>query len=148
MKRKALGFTLIELMIVVAVAGILAAIAYPSYQDQVRKSRRSVATGALTEAASRMENFYYRSAGYTTDLTSLGYTASPQGFPTDKAATANYYNVSVVAADAGCPINSCFKLLATPRNGQASDNWRLRLWNTGRKESSTDGTTWSAGWPN
>ncbi len=49
------GFTLIELMIVVAIIGILATIAYPSYQDQVRKSRRASAMIAVEEVAQAQE---------------------------------------------------------------------------------------------
>jgi prepilin-type N-terminal cleavage/methylation domain-containing protein len=52
------GFTLIELMIAVVVIAILAAIAYPSYQDSVRKSRRADAKSALMEHAQFMERTY------------------------------------------------------------------------------------------
>ncbi len=54
------GFTLIELMITVAIVGILAAIAYPSYQDSVRKSWRANAVSCLTELAQGMERAVYR----------------------------------------------------------------------------------------
>ena len=49
------GFTLVELMIVVAIVAILAAIGYPSYQNSVQKSRRADGRAALQEAAARQE---------------------------------------------------------------------------------------------
>ena len=48
-RKKSTGFTLIELMIVVAIIGIIAAIAYPSYQDQVRKAKRSDGTSKIMD---------------------------------------------------------------------------------------------------
>ena len=56
--QKLYGFTLIEVMIVVAILGVIIAIGYPSYQDQVRKSRRAEGMGELLELADRMERFY------------------------------------------------------------------------------------------
>ena len=61
-KQKA--FTLIELMIVVAIVGILAGIAYPSYQDSVRKSRRADAKAALMGFANAMERHYTENNNY------------------------------------------------------------------------------------
>jgi type IV pilus assembly protein PilE len=67
-RRSALGFTLIELMITVAVVAILAAIAYPAYLSQVMTSRRAVASACLLETAQWMERNY---------TTTLNYTQSP-----------------------------------------------------------------------
>ena len=65
MKRKNLGFTLIELMIVVAIVGILSAVAYPSYQSHVLKSQRQVAQAALVSLSSTMERYYSENNKYT-----------------------------------------------------------------------------------
>src|SRR5690554_7773304 len=59
------GFTLLELMIVVAVVGILAAIAYPSYMDSVRKSNRADAKAALNDAAQQMQRCYTLNSSYS-----------------------------------------------------------------------------------
>ena len=98
------GFTLIELMIVVAVMGILAAIAYPSYMDSVRKSRRADATSALLNLAARQERFYTEHNSYTNDLSytacsGLNYsTASPVKTPD------GHYTITVTVTPNGAPV--------------------------------------------
>jgi type IV pilus assembly protein PilE len=62
------GFTLIEVMIVVALIGILAALAYPSFVDSIRKARRGDAQQGLMEAAQKLETFYARNAMQFTKL--------------------------------------------------------------------------------
>lgn len=81
-KSKTSGFTLIELMITVAIVGILAAIAYPSYTAQVQKSRRADAQIALMEIAQRQESYFLRNNRYGS-LSEIGYSAtSPDGYYT------------------------------------------------------------------
>lgn len=65
------GFTLIELMLVVAVVGILAAIAYPSYQEQVRQARRAEVTAVLLENAQRLERHFTRHGSYQDGVAGL-----------------------------------------------------------------------------
>lgn len=65
MKRKTTGFTLIEMMIVVAVIAILASLAVPSYQRYVQQSRRAEALNAVQRVAALEEQFYFARGAYT-----------------------------------------------------------------------------------
>lgn len=77
------GFTLIELMITIVVIAILAAIAIPIYQHQVREARRTSARTALLELAGREERYYATNNAYTSNAADLGYgtVANPLAWP-------------------------------------------------------------------
>ncbi len=102
------GFTLIELMIVVAIIAILAAIAYPSYQGAIRDTRRGVAQADLVELAGFMERYYTTNSKYTD--AAIPFNESPQ------EGGAVYYNLSVTI-----PSATTFVLVATPAGSQATD---------------------------
>ncbi|WP_448216350.1 type IV pilin protein [Endozoicomonas sp. 2B-B] len=91
------GFSLIELMIVVAIIGIIVAVAIPSYQQYVFESRRTDAHIALTTAAAEQEKFYTYDNAYTTDINNLGGATSPDG----------HYTIAVTAT------NTTYTLTAT-----------------------------------
>ncbi len=131
MRGRTAGFTLAELMIAIAIAGILAAIAYPSFMDRVYQSRRADGHAGLLEVAMRQQRFYTDNNSYTTDLTALGFAASPA------ASTDGYYKISVAAGAGG--IANAFVLTATPQAAQASDTvcGNLTLSSTGVKGAST-----------
>jgi type IV pilus assembly protein PilE len=110
------GFTLIELMIVVAVIGILAAIALPSYQNYVQKARRTDAKTAVLDLASRQERFFSVNNTYTTSATALGYGSA---FPLAVNASGQaFYNLNVTTGTA-----VAFTAVAIPiaTNSQTSD---------------------------
>lgn len=109
-KAKA-GFTLIELMIVVAVVGILAAVAYPSYVESVQKSRRADAQSVLLEAAQLLERFNTENNGSYAGFTLPAYL---QNSPKDGAT--KYYTITATGLAA-----STYLLTATPSGAQAGD---------------------------
>ncbi len=92
--RNTTGFTLIELMITVALVAIIATIALPSYQDSVRKSRRATAQGFLLEVADREQQLFINSRRYADTVAKLGLTVP------DKVS--KYYEISITL-DAGPP---------------------------------------------
>ena len=76
MMNKSNGFTLMELMIVIAIIATIASIAIPTYNEQVMKSKRSDAKSMLLTMASQQERFFYDENAYAQDLSTLGYAAN------------------------------------------------------------------------
>lgn len=105
-KRRAHGFTLIELLIALVLVAILAAIALPSYQDSVRKSRRSDAVTALTNIQLAQEKYRANNSTYGT-LAQLGLSST---------STEGYYTLTITGNSA-----TAFTATATAGGAQASD---------------------------
>ncbi|MDJ0712275.1 MAG: type IV pilin protein [Woeseiaceae bacterium] len=119
MPIKQRGITLIELMIVVVVVSILAAVAYPNYQEFVARAKRNEAKAALLQLATNQERFYLNNNRFTADVTLLGFASNDGG---DTSITENeYYTIDVTAANA-----SNFTATATYRFG-APESDRCRV---------------------
>lgn len=130
------AFTLTELMITVAIIGILAAIAYPSYLDQVRKSRRADGKSALLQAAQWMERFYTENNRYNQDRAGNAIVLPLTQAPIE--GTTKYYNISLSnnCTGAATVTANTFTLSACPisTSDQINDKCgTLTLTNTGAK---------------
>lgn len=104
-RRAQAGFTLVEMIIVVLIISVIAAIAYPAYQNSVVNSRRKAAEGCLLEQAQFMERFF------TTNLTYTGAVLPGCGAGTD---VTNHYTITPTIAGDG----RSFTLTAAPINRQ------------------------------
>jgi type IV pilus assembly protein PilE len=125
-KRRTSGFTLIELMIVVAVIVVLAMIALPSFIDSVRKGRRSDAFAALTQVQQAQERWRANNPSYNADLTgadSLGLasTTTPGGnyelSLSDVGAAGYTVTASAVSGTSQASDSACVKLVLTLQGG-------------------------------
>jgi type IV pilus assembly protein PilE len=112
--RAVRGFSILELMIVVAIAVVIAAIAIPSYQEQARKSRRAAATAALIDASSRQEQFFLDNKTYTTTIIAGGLNMAA-------VIESGTYALSVDAPTGACLVDRCYRVRATPQGVQAGD---------------------------
>ena len=103
MNKNNTGFTLIEMMIVVAIIGIIGAIAYPSYDSYMKKSRRSDAKIALAAMADKQERFYLQNNTYTADPTKVGGTGTAENFyvMSIDSATVNGFTLRATAVAGG-----------------------------------------------
>jgi type IV pilus assembly protein PilE len=111
------GFTLIEVMIALVVVGLLSALAYPSYQQQVAKGRRTDAKQSLLELSQRMERYYTERGTYA------GATLGASGlYPS--VTSGGYYDLSITAQTL-----DGFTVRATPRGVQVGDACASFLYN-------------------
>ncbi len=100
MYKNARGFTLVELLIVVAIIALISVIAYPSYMNYVVNTKRNAATNTLLQIADRQQQFFMDNKRYAATLTDLGFAANPlvldeQGNPADAGNTRAVYSVSL-----------------------------------------------------
>ena len=138
-KNKSMGFTLIELMITVAIIGVLGAIAYPSYQDSVRKSRRAEGRSAMMEVLQQQERYMTQNNTYL-PFADTGTSSVFKNFSGDSKAKASYWIGSRACSG---DIKICVEVFGTPKYTDP-DITELTITSTGVK--SCTGTKTSVCW--
>ncbi|WP_295467932.1 type IV pilin protein [uncultured Pseudomonas sp.] len=135
------GFTLIEVMIVVAIVGILAAIAYPSYMEHIRKGNRADAEATLMQLSQFMERYYTGTGRYSK---TAGQTDVPDN-PAPPYPTGTNYTFTITVGNAG----TSYTATATPNSSGVMANDKcgnLTLTNTGLKGQTGTGATTADCW--
>lgn len=138
------GFTLLELMVAMAIVALLAAVALPYYESFTQQSRRTEGINALVQVAALQERWYTENSTYTANLLDLGLDNAVTN-TTDNG----FYTFGLIASSPGCPIAECFVLEARPAAGspQETDNFWFRIASDGlRQIYDVDGGSWSNGW--
>ncbi len=114
--NKTKGMSLIELMIAIAIVAVIASIAFPAYQGQMTKTRRSDGQVKLMEIMNAQERFFTNYGSYTASITA----ADPVGLGyADASSDEGFYIISAAACGGG--IAQCVVLTATAQGSQASD---------------------------
>jgi type IV pilus assembly protein PilE len=126
--RSTRGFTLIELMITVVVVGILAAIAYPSYQTYMKKARRSEAQQMMLALSAKQAQYIIDARGFTDTLSNLN--LARDGWTCAATCSNAYYAISIEVPVGATP--PAYTLTATP-SGQQADDGNMTLDSTGSK---------------
>jgi type IV pilus assembly protein PilE len=133
-RHRASGFTLIEILIALAIVGIITAIALPAYQDSQLRAGRAEGKTALLQVAADQERFYSNGFTYSTNAVPLATT------PAANLMSQNGKYRVTVAACSGGTIANCFLATATPQGNQADDACgNLTLTSTGVR-AATGGT--------
>jgi type IV pilus assembly protein PilE len=142
-KRRVAGFTLIELMIVVAIVAILAAVAYPAYTKQIIRGQRTSGQNFVVDLAQREEQYLLDNRNYTNSMAALGYAALPAEIqPASGAQLYSPPTITIVAAAAGTPPSYNIQLSPFPGSNLANHNDGT-LWvnNIGQRYRSVVGPT-------
>lgn len=138
-RRPAAGFTLIELMITVAIVAILAAVALPAYNSYVRRSNRADAQSFLSEVSARQQQFLLDRRSYAVSITGAA-TANGLGL-TVPANVASHYVLTVTTDNTAQP--PIFTATAAPSGSQTADSCgSLRINQSGTKTVSGSGSCW------
>jgi type IV pilus assembly protein PilE len=137
-RRAQRGFSLIELMIAVAVVAILAAVALPAYTEHIRKSRRADAQSFLAHVVARQQQFFLDQRAFAVNITN-----SPAAGGLGLSIPANvsaHYSISMAAVNTPPPT---FTLTATPTGAQAAEPCGvLTITHTGAKTAAGTGNCW------
>lgn len=103
------GFTLVELMITVAIVAILSAVAIPSYQQYILKSRRAVAKTFLLDVSAKQQQYLLDARTYATSLSALNISLPSE--------ISRFYDASFPTT----PTATAFTIQVSPKNGQEKD---------------------------
>lgn len=124
------GFTLIELMVTAAIIAILAAVAYPSYMDSVRKGKRAEARTALMDLMQQQERYATQMGTYV--AFSAGASGQPFKTHSGDSATSAAYTLGARACTA-LTLKDCVVVFAVPRQADPAIGTELTLTSTGVK---------------
>jgi len=146
MKRnltKQIGLTMIELLVTLAIIAILAAVAVPTYDRYTRNTTRTAAKTTVERVRALAESYYLNNKAYTSDLTNLGFGASPmeieksgEEVPVGSASSA--YQIIINAPGVFCP-TCAYEVGAIPLNGQVNDTDCMTIFINSRNQKGASG---------